>query len=113
MELTQTIINNLENTKYNELLKIGKELKVITQFKQKANLIEDIKKAWELKKEEPNINSLPIPKIKIEGEFEGEKKEIKKMTYKEPIGSLKEYKDGTYQLTEKGWKKIIPKTISL
>ena len=68
---------------------------------------------YPLKKEEPNINSLPIPKIKIEGEFEGEKKEIKKMTYKEPIGSLKEYKDGTYQLTEKGWKKIIPKTISL
>jgi hypothetical protein len=113
MEVNQTVIDNLESKKYNDLLKIGKELRISTQFKKKPILIEDIKKVWEIKKQEPIISPVIAGETKIEKNNLNSviKKEVIKKVYKEPLGSLKEYKDGTYQMTENGWKKIQPKIV--
>jgi len=81
---------NLEGLKYNELIKIAKSNGIVFNFQKKPELIQLI---------------LENQKVKLPEVAEKPKTPIK---YKEPLGTVKSYKDGNYILTEQGWRKQKP-----
>jgi tricorn protease-like protein len=87
---TQMDESSLKETKYNDLIKISKELGIVFNFQKKPELIKLI------------LANQKVEISKMEIKTETSKSPIK---YKEPIGTIKEYKDGSYILTEQGWRK--------
>jgi hypothetical protein len=89
--MKKLVKEDLENLKYNELIKIAKSNGVVFNFQKKPELIQLIL----------DNQKIVLPKIAEETK----KSPIK---YKEPLGTVKSYKDGDYILTEQGWRKQKP-----
>lgn len=87
---TQMDESSLKETKYNDLIKMAKDLGIVFNFQKKPELIKLILAN----------QKVVIPETEVKAETP--KAPIK---YKEPIGTIKEYKDGSYILTEQGWRK--------